>query len=43
MLALHFRRSYTLLVKQEISIAYSGTVPTAGYAVSRALLLESTS
>jgi hypothetical protein len=30
-------------VKQEISIAYSGTPPTTGYAVSREILLESIS
>jgi hypothetical protein len=30
-------------VKQEVSIAYSGTLPTTGYAVSREILLESTS
>lgn len=30
-------------VREDISIAYSGTVPTTGYAVSRNTLLESTS
>jgi hypothetical protein len=30
-------------VKQEISIAYSGTVPTTSYAVSREILLQSAS
>jgi hypothetical protein len=30
-------------VKQEISIAYSGTIPTSGYAVSREILLQSSS
>jgi hypothetical protein len=30
-------------VKEDISIAYSGTLPAAGYAVSRSILLQSTS
>ena len=33
----------SISVKQEISIAYSGTLPTTGYAVSREILLESIS
>ena len=30
-------------VKQEISIAYSGTIPTTGYVVSREILLQTSS
>jgi hypothetical protein len=30
-------------VKQEISIAYSGALPATGYAVSREILLQTTS
>jgi hypothetical protein len=33
----------SISVKQQISIAYGGTLPTTGYAVSREILLESTS
>ena len=33
----------SISVKQEISIAYSGTLPTIGYALSREILLESIS
>jgi hypothetical protein len=33
----------SISVKQEFTIAYSGTLPTTGYAVSREILLESTS
>jgi hypothetical protein len=33
----------SISVKQEFSIAYSGTLPTTGYAVSREILLESIS
>jgi hypothetical protein len=33
----------SISVKQEFSVAYSGTLPTTGYAVSREILLESIS
>jgi hypothetical protein len=33
----------SISVKQDFSIAYSGTLPTTGYAVSREILLESIS
>jgi hypothetical protein len=40
----NWRDVVTLIsVKQEISIAYSGTIPTAGYPVSRQILLQSAS